>query len=905
MHLAAVMWKRLRALIRHGDLDRGLHSEVRFHIDMETEKNIKLGMSPEDARLKALRSFGPMEKHKEDTRDARGVGAIETLVADLRYGARALFKHPGYAALAIVTLGLGIGANTAIFSVINGVLLKPLPYEHGDRLVIVQQSRPLSGQPQVGVAIAEYFDYRERGKDVFDGLVEYHQMNFDLINRGEPDRVNTGVVSHNFFDLLGIKPILGRTFMASDDVRDAEAVLILSHTYWRTKFGGDPNIVGQVFEMNDRPHRVIGVLPNVPHYPQENDVYMPVLACPFRAAGERQMAQNRRAFGALNVFGRLKEGATPEQAANTVGAICHNFTQDSAFKPVYRPETSGFRATTVPVREALTSGARELLLILLGITGLILLIACANVANLTLARMLGRDRELAMRAALGAGRGRLVRQLLTESTLLAVVGGVLGVTFAWVTIDMLTTFVGRFTSRTGEITLDPVVLMFTLGISVFTGLLFGTLPALGSRVDLVSALKQGGGQAGDAGSRRKMQGALIVAQVAVSVMLLVGAGLLLASFYRLQRVETGYRSDGVLSAQIYGNFSRYPNITELRKLYLPVLERMQGAAGVSTVAITNAVPLGGGAPGTTRFDIEGRAVDDPDRRPTADVRVASPDYFATLGIPVVGGRTFNDLDNEESMRVVVINKAMTRYWDGTDPVGSRVSLPVPLPTTQRPPPGPPPTAWFTVVGVVGDVRQFGLAQETVAQIYVPLRQTPFAFAGQVLVRTAGEPTSFGNVLRSTVHAVDPNQPVENMQTLEDLRSEALAAPRLTATLLGVFAALALLVTLAGIGGVIATSVQQRTKEFGLRMALGARRDSVLMMVVRQGLTLVAIGLAIGIAGALAGGRVLSSYLYQTAPRDPLIYAGVAAVFIVAGVVACLIPARRATTVDPLIALRAE
>ncbi len=900
------MWNRLYALLRHGDLDRGMNAEVTFHIDMETEKNIKRGMSPENARRAAFRSFGPMEKHKEDTREARGVSWLETLVADLRYGSRALFKHPGYSLLAVLTLGLGIGANTAIFSVINGVLLKPLPYEHGDRLVVVQQSRPLSGQAQVGVAIAEYFDYRERGKDVFDGLVEYHQMNFDLINRGEPDRVNTGVVSHNFFDLLGIKPIIGRTFVASDDVRDAEAVLILSHTYWRTKFGGDPNIVGQVFEMNDRPHRVIGVLPNVPHYPQENDVYMPVLACPFRAAGERQMAQNRRAFGALNVFGRLKEGATAEQAAGTVGAICHNFTQDSNYRQVYRPETSGFRATTIPVRDALTTGARQLLLILLGITGLVLLIACANVANLTLARMLGRDRELAMRAALGAGRGRLVRQLLTESTLLAVVGGLIGMGIAWLSIDMLTTFVGRFTSRTGEITLDPVVLIFTLGISVLTGLLFGTLPALGSRVDLVSALKQGGGQTGDAGNRKRMQGALIVAQVAVSVMLLVGAGLLLASFYRLQRVQAGYRSDGVLSAQIYGNFSRYPNITELRKLYVPVLERLQGAAGVSMAAITNAVPLGGGAPGTTRFDIEGRAVDDPERRPFADVRVASPDYFGTLGIPVVGGRTFNDLDNEESMRVVVINKAMTRYWDGTDPVGSRISLPVPLPPGQRPQPGqPPPTEWFTVVGVVGDVRQFGLAQETVAQIYVPLRQTPFAFAGQVLVRTAGAPASFGNVLRNTVHTVDPNQPVENMQTLDDLRSEALAAPRLTATLLGVFAGLALLVTLAGIGGVIATSVQQRTKEFGLRMALGARRDSVLMMVVRQGLTLVVIGLVIGIVGALAAGRVLSSYLYATAPRDPVIFAGVAAVFIAAGIVACVIPARRATTVDPLIALRAE
>ena len=895
------MWKRLLALIRGHELDRGLNAEVRFHIEMETEKNIKLGMSPADARLKALRSFGPMEKHKEETRDARGVSWLETLVADLRYGARALVKHPGYALLAVLTLGLGIGANTAIFSVINGVLLKPLPYEHGDRLVVIQQSRPLSGQPQVGVAIAEYFDYRERGKDVFDGLVEYHQMNFDLINRGEPDRVNTGVVSHNFFDLLGIKPIIGRSFVAADDVREAEAVLILSHTYWRIKFGGDPNIVGQVFEMNDRPHRVIGVLPNVPHYPQENDVYMPVLACPFRAQGERNIPQNRRAFGALNVFGRLKEGATAEQAASAVGAICHNFTQDNAYKQVYRPETSGFRATTVPVREALTSGARELLLILLGITGLVLLIACANVANLTLARMLGRDRELAMRAALGAGRGRLVRQLMTESALLAVVGGTLGVGFAWITIDMLTTFVGRFTARTGEITLDPLVLIFTLGISILTGVLFGTLPALGSRVDLVSALKQGGGQTGDAGTRRKMQGALIVAQVAVSVMLLVGAGLLLASFYRLQSVDTGYRADGVLSAQIFGNFSRYPNITTQRALYLPVLERLQAQAGVSAAAITNAVPLGGGAPGTTRFDIEGRAVDDPERRPTTDVRVATPRFFATIGVPVISGRVFNDLDSEESMPVVVINKAMTKYWDGTDPVGSRIGLPAPPlrgATT-------PQTAWYTIVGVVGDVRQFGLAQETVAQVYVPLTQTPFGIAGQILVRTAGDPAAFGNVLRATVHAVDPNQPVENVQTLADLRSEALAAPKLTATLLGVFAALALLVTLAGIGGVIATSVQQRTKEFGLRMALGAHRGTVLTMVLRQGLTLVAIGLVFGIAGALAAGRVLSAYLYQTAPRDPMIIAAVAAVFLLAGVLACLIPARRATTVDPLIALRAE
>jgi putative ABC transport system permease protein len=389
-----------------------------------------------------------------------------------------------------------------------------------------------------------------------------------------------------------------------------------------------------------------------------------------------------------------------------------------------------------------------------------------------------------------------------------------------------------------------------------------------------------------------MQGALIVAQVAVSVVLLVGAGLLLASFYRLQQVDAGYRSEGVLSAQVYGNFSRYGNINALRRLYLPILDRLEGQPGVVSAAITNAVPLAGSAPGTTRFDIDGRVTDDPDRRPTTDVRVASDRYFDTIGIPVVSGRAFGALDTAESLPVVVINRSMARYWDGTDPVGTRISL-------NR------GETWLTVVGVVGDVRQFGLAQQSVAQIYIPLSQSPFNLAGQVLVRTAGSPAGFAQLLRDTVHGVDPNQPVENVQTLDDLRSEALAAPRLTATLLSVFAGLALLVTLAGIGGVIATSVTQRTREFGVRMALGASRQAVMAMVLRQGLMLVGMGLAAGIIGAAVAGRVLSAYLYQTTPRDPLIIAGVVVAFLAAATLACLAPARRATTVDPLIALRTE
>ena len=813
---------------------------------------------------------------------------LDELFQDVRYGVRTLAKRPGYAALAGMTLGLGIGANTAIFSVINGVLLKPLPYEQGDRLAIVRQSAPLSGQAQIGVAVAEYYDYREQAK-VFDGLVEYHQMNFDLLNRGEPDRVDAGVVSHNFFDLLGITPILGRSFVKADDEPGAEAVLILSHRYWRQKFGADPAIVGRMFEMNDRPHRVIGVLPNVPHYPQENDVYMPVLACPFRAAAERNIAQNRRAFGGLSVFGRLGPGVSHEQAASAVSTVNQRFVAD--YPNVYRVASSGFQATTLELRRALTDGARDLLLILLGITSLVLLIACANVASLTLARMLSRDRELALRSALGAGRGRLVRQLLTESTLLAVAGGVIGVLFSLGTVDMLTRFVGRFTARTGEVSIDVSVLLFTLLISVLTGILFGTLPALGTRVNVVSALKQGSNQAGDGTGRRRMQSALIVAQVAVSVVLLVGAGLLLTSFYRLQRVDAGYRSEGVLSAQVSGNFSRYGNINALRRLYLPILDRLDGQPGIVSAAITNAVPLSGAAPGTTRFEVEGRPTDDPNLRPTTDVRVASDRYFETIGIPLVSGRVFNRFDTQESLPVAVINSAMARYWQGQNPLGTRIS-------TNR-------KTWFTVVGIVGDVRQFGLAVPTVAQIYIPLSQSPFNFAGQVLLRTAGDPARLEGTLRRTVHDVDPNQPVESVRTLDDLRAEALAAPRLTATLLAIFAGLALVMTLAGIGGVIATSVTARTREFGVRMALGAGRETVLAMVVRQGVTLVAIGLAIGLAGALALSRVLSAYLYQTTPHDPFVLILVAASFLTAGAIACLGPARRATMVDPLIALRTE
>jgi putative ABC transport system permease protein len=813
---------------------------------------------------------------------------MDTLWNDVSVGARALLRSRWYTLIVVLTLGLGIGANTAIFSVLTGVLLRPLPYEAGDRLVLVRQSAPLAAIANLGVSIKEYFTYREQAKDL-EGLVEYHQMSFDLLKRGEPDRVSTGVVSHNFFDLLGIRPIHGRTFVAADDQPGAEAVLVLGHTYWKSRFGGDPSVVGQIVEMNGRPHTVIGVLPGVPMFPQENDVYMPVLVCPFRASAERNITQNPRVFSALTVFGRLKAGVTRAQASAEVEGISGRFT--AADTRAYRPER-GFAATLLDVREQMTQNARPMLLVLVGTTGLVLLLACANVANLTLARLLRRDRELAVRAALGAGRGRLFRQLVTESLLLAIAGGAAGLLFATLTLGMLTEFIGRFTQRTQEISIDPWVLGFALVLSVLAGVLFGAVPALMAPGDTNARLRQGGKGTSVGAPRGRLQSALVVVQVAVSVVLLSGAGLLLASFVKLQGVQPGYRTNGVVAAETFGNFRRYPDAQSLLEFYLPVLDRLQGQAGITSAAITNAVPLSTISPVSAPFRIEGRDGGDAGRGPTSDVRIVSERYFETLGIPLLQGRSFAPSDDADAPLVVVINRSMARYWDGRDPIGARVSYD----NGQN---------WATVIGVVEDVRLFTLDRDSTAQVYTALRQQRNPVAGRILVRTGGTARDAAAAITSAVRALDPDMPIENVRTLEELRDQNLATPRLTATLIGIFAALALVVTLTGITGVIATSVSHRTQEFGVRMALGAQRPQVLTMVLRQGMVLVAAGLALGIGAAVLVGRALTSYLYQTSPADPVTFALVSIGFVGAGLVACVGPAWRATTVDPLLALRPD
>ena len=815
---------------------------------------------------------------------SRGLDFIGETRRAFRHAGRALVRSPWFTVVAVLTLGLGLGVNTGVFSVIRAVLLAPLPYDDAGRLMLIHHSAPLAGQPDVGVSIKELDEYREQLSS-FDALVEFHQMDFDLLRRGDPDRVATGVVSHNFFDVLGIRPLAGRTFVEADDRPGAEAVLVLGYAYWQSRFGGDPSVVGQVLEMNDRAHTVVGVLPDTALYPNVVDVYMPTSACPFRAAGELQMAGNRRAFSMLRVFGLRKTGVSPETAAAEVAAAARGMARD--FPDVYRPEM-GFRADTLGVQEALTENARPMLLVLLGITALVLLLACTNVANLMLARTIERDHERATRAALGAGRTRLLAQPLAESALVALAGAVVGLVFAFVTLDLLASFVARFTSRAGEIGIDWTVLCFTIGVSVLAAAVLGILPALGARVDLAGALKAGtkGGV-----PRGRLRNALVAGQVAVSVVLLAAAGLLLLSVSRLQGVDPGYRGDGVVSAEIFANFTKYATPESRHRLYQDVLERLESVRGVTSAAITNAVPLAGLRPGQTRLQIDGRSAGSEQHSPTVDVRIASADYFSALGIPVLRGRGFEPTDDETAERVVVISAAAARYWDGGEPLGSRVTA--------------DGRTWYRVVGVVGDVRHFGLDVEAPAQLYAPLAQAGGNLAGRVLVRAEGDPGTLMASIREAIHGVDPDMPIERMQTLATMRASYLATPRLTALLLSIFAGLALCITVTGIAGVIAASIAQRTREIGIRIAIGASARGVLVMVFRQGLETVAIGLAAGIPLAIAFGLALRGLLFDTAPADPIMLVGVAFALAVAGTLGCLGPALRATAIDPIAALRAD
>jgi predicted permease len=802
------------------------------------------------------------------------------------FALRIMKQNKGFTALVICILALGIGANTAIFSVVNGVLLRPLPYVDGSRIVTLTQQAPRAGFASLGFSVHEIEDYREQNHTLSE-VVEYHSMSFDLLGEGEPRRVTTGVVSANFFDVLGVKPMMGRSFAPTDETADAPAVLLFSYDYWKENFGGDTKIVGRKFRMNDRVHTVIGVLPPFPQYPNQNDVYMPTTACPYRSAPSFIADRKQRMMVA---FARLRPGTTVAEAREDVSAIAARLKV--TYPDVYQ-QYPDFQMRTALLQDDLTRSARPTLWILLTAAGLILLLVCANVANLSLSRQLRRDRELGIRLAMGASRSRILRQMVTESTILSMAGGALGLLLAKGGLELLVSYAARFTPRANEITLDSRVLLFSLGLSLLTGIIFGSIPAMLTTGNVSAHIKEGTISEGKGmRSRQRARNALVIAQVALSFALMTGAGLLIRSLYLLTKVDPGFRSENVISMLLDLNVSKYKDHRDLiRDLDRKLLNKVNANPMVISSAMTLNFPLDNYGSNEQMFQIEGRLKKPNEPDPVLDGRSVTPGYFRTMEIPLERGRLFTDADSKEAPEVAIINHAMAaRYWGDEDPIGRRISN--------------DGVHWATIVGVVGNVHQYGLDKAPTEEVYQPQEQAPTRFVS-LLVRTRDDPMRIERELVEDVYAIDPDQPVADIRTLEQLREQSLAPPRLTTTLLGLFALLALVITAAGIVGVMGLMVSQRVKEIGIRMALGATSGSVLRLFLGRGLVLVLIGLTAGFAGALVGTQLLSGLLFGIEPNDPVTLAGVALLLLAVAALACFGPARKATTVDPLKALRAE
>jgi putative ABC transport system permease protein len=812
----------------------------------------------------------------------------QMLRQDARYALRMMRQNLGYTAVVVITLALGVGVNTALFSVVHSTLLRSLPYAQGDQLVIVRQQAPKAGVADLTFSVPEINDYRQQNHTLSE-LAEYHSMTFTLLGHGQAERVATGVVSANFFDMFGVRPILGRTFVPADEQPGAPPVLVLSYEYWRRNQHADPAIVGKTFEMNDKVHTVAGVLPPVPQYPNENDVYMPTSACPFRSAPQFIANRNGRM---MEVFARLKPGITLEQSRADLETIAARLRQNY---PKSYPADAGFSAISVSLRQELTHQARPTLFVLLGAAGFVLLIACANVANFTLARMSQRERELMVRAALGAGRGRLLRQLLTESALAGIIAAALGLVLAWGGLSLLVQFAARLTPRAREISIDGPVLLFALVTAIVTSLVSGSALAFSSSRPSAIGLQEGSTHSTLGIGRRRVRSALIVLQVAFSLVLLVGAGLTVRSLVKLQEVDPGFVAQRVLTMGIDLNWSKYKTAEEKRQIGRSILEKVQVLPGVLCAAVSSSFPLDpdsiGMCPMLQDFGIEGQPVRENETPPLSGARAGTPDYFKTLGIPLIAGRTFTPADNQGAPLVVVLNQSVARHrWPGGSPIGRRISF-------------DEGKTWAAVIGIVGDTKEFSLNEQPRDEIYVPIEQNPAV--GSLLVRTVADPMRLVNQIRRAIRDSDPETAITNLETLDQARSDTLAPPRLTANLLGLFAVLALLIAASGIGGILALSVNQRVHEIGIRLAVGARPVDVLLMVIWQGMTLVLAGLALGVAGALAITPPLRALLFQVPPTDPLTFVGVAFLLALTALVACYVPARRSTRIDPLVALRHE
>jgi putative ABC transport system permease protein len=796
-----------------------------------------------------------------------------------------LWKSPGFTFIAVIALALGIGANTAIFSAVNTLILQPLPYRDSERLVMVWEYNRPRNQHQNVINPGNFLDWRDQNT-VFEGMAAFVDFRVNLTGREEPVEIPAQAGTANLFHVLGVEPIKGRSFTDEDAASDANPVVI-GYNLWQTRFGGDPKIIGQKMTLNGRESTVIGVLPagfqwfikkgSLTGKPAE--LWMAVRFT------ENDRVRRGRSWSAV---ARLKPGVTREQAQAELNTIGTRLEQQ------YAEFNTGWGVEAVPLREQFVGEIRPALWILLGAVGFVLLIACANVANLLLARAAARHREIAIRTALGANRWRVVRQLLTESILLSTLGGALGLLLAWWGIEMLTAFSPRNLLTLDKISINPTVLIFTTAVSFLTGIIFGIAPALeATRLNTSEMLKEGGKSIGGSPRVRRLRAAFVIAEIALSLVLLVGAGLMVKSLFRLQSVNPGFDADNVLTMRVILPGRKYSEEAQRIAFFKQAIERIETLPGVKAAGAVSFLPFTGlGA--ATSFTIEGRPEPGPGQKLVTEVRVADENYFRAMTIPTISGRTFNPEEETEKRRVVVINETLARkYFSGEDPIGKRLTVNMtdsPVPTE--------------IIGVVGDVKHMSLDSETKPMVYWP--HPELAYSGMtIVVRTANDPLQSAAAVQSQIQSIDPNQPVSDVRTMNQLLAESVARARFSTMLLGLFSTVALLLAAVGIFGVISYSVTQRTHEIGIRMALGASARDVLKMVVWQGMALALIGVGLGLVAAFALTRLMRSLLFEVSASDPLTFVFVSLVLAGVAFVACYIPARRATRVDPMTALRYE
>ncbi|HLL77414.1 MAG TPA: ABC transporter permease [Pyrinomonadaceae bacterium] len=811
---------------------------------------------------------------------------METVIQDVRYGVRVLAKNPGFTAVAVLTLALGIGANSAIFSVVNAVLLRPLAYKDPERLVLINHNyRKLD--LRATVSAPGYTYYREHAQS-FSAVAAVTGWNVNLTGDGEPERLQGMTVTPNLFPMLGAEAARGRVLLEEEGQPGRNKVVVLSDALWQRRFGGDQSVVNRTVTLNGEPYSVVGVMPPSFRFGREfgppADFWAPIAFTP------QQLAPTNLTNEYLTVLASLKPGVSLQQAQAELDSIAA--TLRNQHMPGSDESNWGLLAT--PMGEQVVGDIRPALLVLLGAVALVLLISCANVANLTLARAAARQKEIAIRAALGAGRGRVVRQLLTESTLIALAGGAAGLLMANWGLSFLLRINEDKIPRAYEIGLDWRVVAFTAGVSLLTGIVFGLGPAFQSaRVDLHDTLKEGG-RGGSAGVGRRVRGALVVAEVSLAVVLLVGAGLLVRSFVSLQHVSPGFRPQQVIAMQVSLPVNRYAEPRQRAAFYRQVAEAMRALPGVRAAGAVSVLPMSGQNQSGS-FSIEGRPVAPNESMPHGDRWAATHDYFNAMGIPLLRGRYFSERDAEDAPGVAIVDETMARkYWPNEDPVGKRISFEG----------GAANPKWREIVGVVGHVKHRGLEGESRTQYYVPHPQNPNS-SMFLVAQAGGDPAALAAPVREAVRSLDRDLPVYRVTTMERLVADSLAQRRFSMLLFGVFAGVALLLAIVGLYGVLSYTVAQRTHEIGIRMALGARASDVLRLVVGQGLWLTLLGVALGLAGALALTRLMAGLLYGVSAFDPATFAVVALLLTAVALLACLIPARRATRVDPTTALRAE